>query len=62
MRAIQQYEIDAANWWAERLRAHRWRVEHWQSIAHIWTPEGLTCPACNADHCEIDGHFCERAK
>ena len=46
----------------EQLRHHQWRVEHWDShekLRECWTPIGLTCPGCGADHCEVDGHFCK---
>jgi hypothetical protein len=61
MRTVQQWERDAIDWWNGKLSAHRWRVENWNdsaSLREAWTPEGLTCPACRADHCEVDGHFC----
>jgi hypothetical protein len=51
-------ELEAAKWMAERLRCHKWRVENWQKIEHNFTPEGLTCPKCGADHCEVDKHSC----
>lgn len=45
------------------LRAHRYRITNWESIknssaASRWIPQGLTCPGCGADFCEIDGHSC----
>jgi hypothetical protein len=53
------YEIEARQWMERALVSHKWRVDNWKTIEHLWLPEGLTCPKCAADHCEVDGHYCQ---
>ncbi len=58
MKPETQIEKESRERRDKELASHRWRVQNWQTVQKFWMPDGLTCPNCRADHCEIDGHSC----
>jgi hypothetical protein len=58
MREETQFEGQGQRELQWQLHLHKLRLRDWETLKDNFVPDGLTCPKCKADHCEIDGHSC----
>lgn len=64
MRLQSKLEIAELEGRRQLAAAHAYRLANWQPNA-FWIdawPNGIICPFCGADHCEVDGHSCGEVK